>query len=65
MRIANDVNGVNDVNGHSLAEERKSEVLVFFGRDEQACQRTVSGVEEYLQRHRRIETPAKLMQNLG
>ncbi len=65
MRIANGVNGVNGVNGHSLAEERKSEVLVFFGRDEQACQRTVSGVGEYLQRHRRTETPAKLMQDLG
>ena len=62
MRIANGFNGFND---HSLAQERNSEVLVFFGRDEQACQRTVSGVGEYLQRHRRTETRAKLMQDLS
>ena len=65
IKIANGINGINGINGYNLAEERKSKVLIFFGRDEQACQRTVSRVGEYLQRHRRTETPAKLIHDLG
>jgi acyl transferase domain-containing protein len=43
----------------------KSEALVFYGRDEQACERMVAGVKQYLQRHRDTANPAKLMRDLG
>ncbi|KAI0572271.1 Polyketide synthase phosphopantetheine-binding domain [Pyrenophora tritici-repentis] len=43
----------------------KNEVLVFYGRDEQACERMVAGVKQYLQRHRDTASPARLMRNLG
>jgi acyl transferase domain-containing protein len=55
----------NGTNGHTQDERKKSEVLVFNGRDEQACQRMVSGVKEYLQRHSSTQNPARLMQDLG
>ncbi|CAI7652959.1 unnamed protein product [Penicillium glandicola] len=48
----------------------ESKVLIFYGRDEQACQRVVSNTKEYLQR-RKLEDPEmaadkidSLMQNL-
>lgn len=65
IRLANGVNGVNGVNGHSSTDDKKNELLVFFGRDEQACQRSISGVGEYLQKHRKTQFPAKLMQDLS
>lgn len=43
----------------------KSEPLVFYGRDEQACERMVAGVKQYLQRHRDTASPARLIQDLG
>ena len=40
-------------------------MLVFYGRDEQACQRMVSGVKAYLEQQRSTPTPAKLMRDLS
>ncbi|MCJ1394622.1 hypothetical protein MMC18_007502 [Xylographa bjoerkii] len=49
---------------NSLGSE--SEVLVLYGRDEQACQRMVSAVKEYLQaRISSTEDPASLIRNLA
>lgn len=48
--------------------EKRSEVLVFYGRDEQACQRMVSGTKAYLETQLQASTqnmtPAKLMRDL-
>ncbi|KAL4971435.1 hypothetical protein BDW66DRAFT_165239 [Aspergillus desertorum] len=44
----------------------KREVLIMYGRDEQACQRMVSAVKEYLQaRTSSTADPERLMQNLA
>lgn len=44
----------------------KREVLIMYGRDEQACQRMVSAVKEYLQaRTSSTDDPERLMQNLA
>ncbi|EAQ86385.1 hypothetical protein CHGG_07638 [Chaetomium globosum CBS 148.51] len=41
----------------STQAEAQSDVLVFYGRDEQACQRIVANTQEYL-RNRKLENPA-------
>ncbi|KAE8141613.1 hypothetical protein BDV38DRAFT_268399 [Aspergillus pseudotamarii] len=43
----------------------KREVLIMYGRDEQACQRMVSSVKAYLQARISTEDPEILMQNLA
>ncbi|KAL9616277.1 MAG: hypothetical protein Q9160_008839 [Pyrenula sp. 1 TL-2023] len=58
-------NGVNGVNGHTQVEKKRSEVLVFYGRDEQACQRMVLGVKEYLLKQISTQSPTRLMQDLS
>ncbi|KAH6641044.1 hypothetical protein F5144DRAFT_618689 [Chaetomium tenue] len=42
--------------GPSTPTEGQSDVLVFYGRDEQACQRIVGNTQEYL-RNRKLEDP--------
>jgi acyl transferase domain-containing protein len=50
---------------NGIAHTKQSEPLVFYGKDEQACERMVGSVKEYLQRHRDTPSPATLMRNLG
>jgi acyl transferase domain-containing protein len=55
----------NGTNGRTQQEMKGAEALVMYARDEQACQRMISGVKEYLQRHSCTQNSAKLMQDLG
>ncbi|MCJ1385264.1 hypothetical protein MMC17_008385 [Xylographa soralifera] len=48
-----------------ISHTTKNEALVFYGRDEQASERMIAGVKQYLQRHRDTTSPARLMRNLG
>lgn len=59
-------NGCSHTNGRSQDGKKNNEVLVFYGRDEQACRRLVSGTKEYLeeQQHGSDMDPAQLMRNL-
>lgn len=64
-------NGRSTTNGHgvnSKPEQRKSEPFVFFGRDEQACQRMIAGTKSYIeqQQHRNHSlNTAELMRDVS
>ena len=55
----------NGANGHIEEEKKKSEALVFYGRDEQACQRMVSNAQEYLKTHESRGGLDNLIQDLA
>nr|CAG8993141.1 Highly reducing polyketide synthase [Penicillium sclerotiorum] len=57
-------NGTNGVNGTGQ-EKKKSEGLVFYGRDEQACQRMVANAQEYLRIHESDRVLDDLIQDLA